>query len=161
MSENILKTARQILRIEALAIRRLTGKIGKNFERAIQLISRCQGRIIVTGMGKPGFIARKIAATLASTGTPSFFLHPAEAIHGDLGMVTEEDVMIAISQSGETEEIVKLLSTVKKIGVSLIAMTSRTKSTLARHADVVAQAVRAQGHPAWLVRIVTTYATSD
>ena len=137
MSENILKTARQILRIEALAIRRLTGKIGKNFERAIQLISRCQGRIIVTGMGKPGFIARKIAATLASTGTPSFFLHPAEAIHGDLGMVTEEDVMIAISQSGETEEIVKLLSTVKKIGVSLIAMTSRTKSTLARHADVV------------------------
>lgn len=137
MSHNILKTARQILRIEAQAIRRLTGKIGKNFEKAIQLMSRCQGRIIVTGMGKPGFIARKIAATLASTGTPSLFLHPAEAIHGDLGMVTEKDLMIAISQSGETEEIVKLLSTVKKIGISLIAMTSHPHSTLARNADVV------------------------
>ncbi len=137
MSQNVLKTARQILAIEARAIQRLRLRIGKNFERAISFMSRCQGRIIVTGMGKPGFIAGKIAATLASTGTPSFFLHPAEAIHGDLGMVTAKDVLLAISQSGETDEIIKLLSTIKKIGVPLIAMTSHPKSTLAKNADVV------------------------
>lgn len=133
----VLKTAREILSIEAEAIRRLQRLIGKNFEKAVDILSSCEGRVIVTGMGKPGFIARKIAATLASTGTPSLFLHPAEAMHGDLGMVTEKDVMIAISQSGETEEIVRMLSTVKKIGVPLIALTSNPHSSLARHADVV------------------------
>lgn len=137
MSVSILKTARQILKIEADAIRRLSQNLGKPFGKAIDLMARCQGRIILSGMGKPGFIARKIAATLASTGSPSLFLHPAEAIHGDLGMVTEDDVMIAISNSGETEEIVKMLSTVKKIGIPLIAMTSNCESALARHADIV------------------------
>jgi len=137
MSRNVIKTARRILMIEAEAIRRLTRSLGKDFEKAIQFMAKCKGRIVVTGMGKPGFIARKIAATLASTGTPSLFLHPAEAVHGDLGMVTESDVMIAISNSGETEEIVKLVSTVKKIGVPLIVMTSDPKSSLANHADVV------------------------
>lgn len=137
MSASVLKTARQILKIEADAIRRLSQSLGRPFEKAIDLMARCQGRIILSGMGKPGFIARKIAATLASTGSPSLFLHPAEAVHGDLGMVTEDDVMIAISNSGETEEIVKMLSTVKKIGIPLIAMTSSCESALARHANIV------------------------
>ncbi|HXV27365.1 MAG TPA: SIS domain-containing protein, partial [bacterium] len=108
MKKNILKTAKEILKIEAKAIERLIPRIGKDFGRAVELLAATRGRVIVTGMGKPGFIARKMAATLASTGTPSLFLHPAEAIHGDLGMVTENDIMIAISNSGETEEIVKL-----------------------------------------------------
>ena len=114
MSKSVLNTARQILSIEARAIRGLLREVGRDFERALELLAGCQGRVIVTGMGKPGFIARKIAATLASTGTPSLFLHPAEAVHGDLGMVTEKDVMMALSQSGETEEIVRLISSVKK-----------------------------------------------
>ncbi|MBI3314087.1 MAG: KpsF/GutQ family sugar-phosphate isomerase [Candidatus Omnitrophica bacterium] len=137
MSAAVLKTARQIFKIEAEAIRRLGRNLGRSFENAVEIMAKCQGRIILSGMGKPGFIARKIAATLASTGSPSLFLHPAEAIHGDLGMVTEDDVMIAISNSGETEEIVKMLSTVKKIGIPLIAMTSNADSALARNADVI------------------------
>ncbi len=135
--KDILKTAKEIITIEAKALKSLVPLIGKNFEQAVSLMAKCEGRVILTGMGKPGFIAGKIAATLASTGTPSFFLHPAEAVHGDLGMVTENDVLLAISQSGETEEIVRMISSVKKIGASLIAMTSNTKSTLARSADVV------------------------
>ncbi len=137
MSRDILKTARRILETEAKAIRGLLPKIGKNFEKAVKVMASCQGRVIVTGMGKPGFIARKIAATLASTGTPSLFVHPAEAVHGDLGMVTGKDVLIAISQSGETEEIVRMISTVKKTGVPMIALTSNPVSTLAKHADIV------------------------
>lgn len=137
MNAGIRHMGRKVLLTEAGAIRRLVGKIDARFEKAIELLHACKGRIILTGMGKPGFIAGKIAATLASTGSPSLFLHPAEAIHGDLGMVKKEDVMIAISNSGETEEIVKLLSTIKKIGVPLIAMTSNPKSSLARNAEVV------------------------
>jgi arabinose-5-phosphate isomerase len=129
--------AKKVLRIEIKAIQGLLGKIGKSFDRAVDLIFRCAGRAVITGMGKPGLIGRKIAATLASTGTPSLFVHPAEAIHGDLGMVTKQDIVVAISNSGETEEIVKLLSTIKKIGSGLIAMTGNVKSTLARNADVV------------------------
>lgn len=137
MSRSILATAREILAIEAKAISALSRRIGKKFEKAVDLMAACRGRVIVTGMGKPGFIARKIAATMASTGTPSLFLHPAEAVHGDLGMVTSDDVMIAISQSGQTEEIIRMLATVKKIGVPLIALTSAPASLLAKHADVV------------------------
>lgn len=125
------------MRIEAKAIQRTIPKIGKNFAQAVELILKSTGRAVITGMGKPGIVGRKISATLASTGTPSLFLHPAEAIHGDLGMVTKQDVVIAISNSGETEEIVKLLTTIKKIGTKLIAMTGAPKSTLARHADVI------------------------
>jgi arabinose-5-phosphate isomerase len=132
-----LRTAREILAAEARAIQRLIPRLGGAFEKAIEILAACKGRVIVTGMGKPGFIARKIAATLASTGTPSLFLHPAEAVHGDLGMVTGPDVMLALSQSGETAEIVRMISTVKKIGVPLIALTSSPRSALARHADVV------------------------
>ncbi len=137
MSSSVLKMAKEVLETEARAIQRLTRRIGKDFERAVAVMADCRGRVIVTGMGKPGFIARKIAATLASTGTPSLYLHPAEAIHGDLGMVKKEDLVIAISNSGETEEIVRMLSTLKKIGVTLIAMTSNPKSPLAQNADIL------------------------
>ena len=137
MSADILKTAKQILDIEAHAITSMKKRIGKEFLRAVDLMVKCEGRVIVTGMGKPGFIARKISATLASTGTPSHFLHPAEALHGDLRMVTDRDVMIAISQSGETGEILKLVEGVKKTRVPLIAMTSNRRSTLARQADLI------------------------
>ena len=137
MSQIALRTARQVLEIEAQAIRKMMRELNKNFIKAIDLMYQCEGRVIVTGMGKPGFIARKIAATLASTGTPSLFLHPAEASHGDLGMVTAQDVMIAISQSGETAEILKLVEGIKKIRVALIVLTSNLKSSLAKQADVV------------------------
>ena len=129
--------AKKVLRVEAQAIRELIPRIGPGFERSLDLLERCAGRVVVTGMGKPGFIARKISATFASTGTPSHFLHPAEATHGDLGMVTKQDVVIAISNSGETEEITRLLSTIKKIGARLIALTGNTQSTLAKHADAI------------------------
>jgi arabinose-5-phosphate isomerase len=135
--KNVLQTAREIIAIEAKALKGLIPLIGKNFEKAIDIMASCKGRVILTGMGKPGFIGRKIAATLASTGTPSQFLHPAEAIHGDLGMITENDVMIAISQSGETEEIVRMMATVKRFGIPVIAMTSNPKSSLAKSADVI------------------------
>lgn len=137
MKQDVLKEARKILEMESKAIRNLVPRVGKEFAKAIELMNACKGRVIMTGMGKPGFIGRKIAATLASTGTPSMFLHPAEAIHGDLGMVTDQDVMIAISQSGETEEIVRIINPVKKIGTKLIAMTSNPKSSLAKAADVL------------------------
>ena len=129
--------ARKVLKVESQAVQKLMGRINRDFERALDLMERCTGRIVVTGMGKPGFIGRKIAATFASTGTPSLFLHPAEAVHGDLGMVTKQDVVLAISNSGETEEITKLLSTIKKIGSRLIALTGNVKSTLAKNSDVV------------------------
>ena len=137
MASKLLKTAKEVLEIEAKAIRGLIPKLGKPFEKTVALMSACTGRVVLTGMGKPGFIGRKIAATLASTGTPSLYLHPAEAIHGDLGMVTEEDIVMAISQSGETEEIIKLVPVLKKRGVALVAMTSNARSTLAKAADVL------------------------
>ncbi len=129
--------AKKILELESQAISELTRRLDRNFERALDLLQHIKGRVIVTGMGKPGFIARKIAATLASTGTPSLFLHPAEAFHGDMGMVTADDVVLAISNSGETEELTRLLSAIKKIGARLIAMTGNVSSTLAKNSDVV------------------------
>ncbi len=132
-----LERAKEVLKIEAMAITRLRGRLNKNFNRAIDILERCQGKIVVTGIGKPGIIGQKISATLASTGTPSLFLHPVEAIHGDLGRVTASDVVIAISNSGETEEITRLLPILKKIGASLISLTGNPRSTLARHSDAV------------------------
>lgn len=137
MKKNIRKIGREIIAIETGAIARLRSKINKNFEKAVLMMADCKGRVILTGMGKPGFIARKLAATLASTGTPSLYLHPAEAVHGDLGMVASKDLIIAISQSGESEEIVRLLPLLKKKGVPVIAMTSVPKSTLAKYAEIV------------------------
>ncbi len=133
----MIKRAKEVLRIEAEAVRSLIKRVDKNFEKAVGLILACKGKVVVTGMGKPGFIGEKISATLSSTGTPSLSLHPADAIHGDLGRVTKDDVIIAISNSGETEEILRLLPTLKKIGAKLIAMTGNMRSTLAKYSDVV------------------------
>lgn len=131
-----LELARKVLRTEAGAILALVDRIGEDFERALQLLFDCRGRVVVTGMGKSGIICRKIAATLSSTGTPAFFLHPAEAIHGDLGAIREDDVVIAVSHSGETEELLRLLESIRRIGATLVAITGSEASTLARAADV-------------------------
>ncbi len=132
-----IKRAKKVLDIEGKAVLKLAKKIDKNFDRVINFLAKTKGRVIVTGMGKPGFIAQKVSATLSSTGTPSLYLHPAEALHGDLGRVTREDCVLAFSNSGETEEIVKLLPIIKKIGATLIACVGNTKSTLARNADFI------------------------
>jgi arabinose-5-phosphate isomerase len=131
-----LELARRVLETEAAAILALVDRLDERFERAVTLLHRCRGRVIVTGMGKSGIICRKIAATLASTGTPAFFLHPAEAIHGDLGVVQQEDVVLALSHSGETDELVRLLVTIKRLGARLVAMTGAPDSTLGQAADV-------------------------
>jgi arabinose-5-phosphate isomerase len=132
-----LELARKVLRMESEAIRRLIDRIDGNFDFALQVIHKCQGRIVVTGMGKSGIICRKIAATLSSTGTPAFFLHPAEATHGDLGVIQSNDVIIALSHSGETEELLKLLVNIRRLGAKLVVMTGSKKSTLGKAADVV------------------------
>jgi arabinose-5-phosphate isomerase len=131
-----LAIARKVLQMEAAAILALVDRLDDRFDAAIRLLLACQGRVIATGMGKSGIICRKIAATLASTGTPAHFLHPAEAIHGDLGVIQAEDVVIALSNSGETEELVRLLETIKRIGAKLITITGSSVSTLAQASDV-------------------------
>ena len=132
-----LDLARRVLAIEARAIENLIQRLDERFSRAVELVSKCRGRVVVTGMGKSGIICRKIAATLNSTGTPSLFLHPAEALHGDLGMVVKDDVVIAVSNSGETEELLQLLESWKRLSVPLISLLGRTRSTLGEASDVV------------------------
>ncbi|HEV2288614.1 MAG TPA: KpsF/GutQ family sugar-phosphate isomerase [Candidatus Acidoferrales bacterium] len=131
-----LAAAQRVLRIEAEAIADLIARLDERFERAVELIFACGGRVVVTGLGKSGLIGRKLSATLASTGTPSIFLHAAEALHGDLGMMTREDVVLAISQSGETEELLALLEPIKRLGIRLVTMTGNGRSTLAAASDV-------------------------
>lgn len=131
-----LAAARRVLRIEAKAIIGLMERLDEKFERTVELMFACGGRVVVTGLGKSGLIGRKISATLASTGTPSVFLHAADALHGDLGMLTREDVALAISQSGETEELVALLEPIKRLGIKLVTMTGNARSTLAAASDV-------------------------
>jgi arabinose-5-phosphate isomerase len=131
-----LDVARQVLEAEADAIRRLIDELGEDFERAVEMIMACQGRVVWTGLGKSGIICHKLAATMRSTGTPALHLHPVEAIHGDLGMVTGEDLVVAISHSGSTEELLRLVEFLTRQGVSLIAMTSHPNSELARAADL-------------------------
>src|SRR3989338_10512254 len=133
----VINKAKQVIRIERDALSRLLGRVDKNFKKACGLILKSKGRVVVIGMGKPGFIAQKVSATLSSTGTPSLFVHPAEALHGDLGRVMREDVVIAFSSSGQTEEILKFLPIVKKIGAKLIAVTGNARSLLAQYSDVV------------------------
>ena len=128
--------ARRVLETEAQAILGLIPQLGSNFPAAIDLLMSCTGRVIVTGMGKSGIIARKLAATLSSTGTSATFLHPAEALHGDLGIVQRDDVVVALSSSGETEELVRLLEAIRRIGARLISITGRTESTLGQASDV-------------------------
>ena len=136
----MIEQARQVLRMEAAAIEALIPRIDENFVTAAKLILETKGRLIVTGMGKPGHVGQKITATMLSTGTPAFFLHPAEGIHGDLGMVTQDDVVLAISNSGETSEIVNILPSIRRIGAKIIAMCGNAQSTLAQNADVVLDA---------------------
>lgn len=131
------KRAKEVLKIEGEAILSLIPKIDDQFKKAIDILYNCKGRIVLTGMGKVGFVARKISATLASTGTPSLYLHPAEAMHGDLGMVIKDDVVIIISNSGETEEILRILAPIKKINAKIISLTGNKNSTLAKNSDVV------------------------
>jgi arabinose-5-phosphate isomerase len=131
-----LETARRVLRIEAEALQELEARLDSGFERAVEVLLACKGRVVVTGMGKSGLIGRKIAATFSSTGTPSVFLHPAEALHGDLGMLQPGDAVLAVSYGGETEEIVALLATMKRLGLPLVTLTGNTHSTLAQASDV-------------------------
>lgn len=131
-----LSLARKVLQTEAAAVLALVDRLDGGFTRAVELVRDCRGRVIVTGMGKSGIICRKIAATLASIGTPAFFLHAAEAVHGDLGVIRSDDVVIAVSYSGETDELVRVLEMIKRLGAQLIAMTGDPQSTLSQIADV-------------------------
>jgi arabinose-5-phosphate isomerase len=154
------KIAKKVLKIEADAVKHLITRVDHNFSRAVDLIYRSTGRVVVMGMGKPGIIGQKISATLASTGTPSLSLHPAEAVHGDLGKVTKQDVVIAISNSGETEEVLRIIPMIKKIGAKLIAFVGNTKSTLAKHSDVVLDvSVQKEACPMGLAPTASTTAT--
>ena len=136
-SAHTLQLARETLDIEAAALRRMQDRLDERFVQAVNMVLAVQGRVVVTGMGKSGHIGRKIAATLASTGTPAMFVHPGEASHGDLGMIKTVDVVLAISNSGESDELVAILPVLKRQGVPLIALTGGLQSSLARHADVV------------------------
>jgi arabinose-5-phosphate isomerase len=152
--------AKRVLKIEAEAIAALVDRVDDQFVRAVNLILNCEGRVVVTGMGKSGLIGKKIAATLASTGTPALFLHPAEGIHGDLGMVTRGDTVIALSNSGETEEISRMLPSLKRLGIKIIALTGNPESTLAKNSDVVINVgVREEACPLGLAPTASTTAT--
>ena len=133
----IRRLAERVLRLEAEAILGLIPKLDASFERGVELLRRCAGRVIVTGMGKSGLVGRKIAATLASTGTPAYFLHPAEGVHGDIGMVARGDVVLALSNSGETDEVLAVLPPLKRLGVPIVLLTGNPTSTLARQCEVV------------------------
>ncbi len=151
--------ARQVLQTEAAAILALVDRLDHRFDRAVHLLLECRGRVVVTGMGKSGIICRKIAATLSSTGTPSLFLHPAEAAHGDLGIIQGDDVVVALSYSGETEELLRLLDTIKRLGARLITVTGHCDSTLGRAADVALDCrVSAEACPLNLVPTASTTA---
>ena len=156
----MLKRAKEVLTTEATAIIQMSRRLGLDFESAVDMIAKCSGRVIICGMGKSGIVARKIAATLSSTGTPSIFLHSAEAVHGDLGQVMDKDIVIIISQSGETEETVRLLPLVRKIGGKIIVMTGNLKSTLALNSDLVLNiAVKSEGCPLGLAPMASTTVT--
>jgi arabinose-5-phosphate isomerase len=132
-----LATAKRVLRIESEAIAGLIERLDERFEKAVELLYACKGRVVVTGLGKSGLIGRKTAATFASIGTPSLFLHAAEALHGDLGMLTADDVLLGISSSGETKELVELVESVKRLGIHIISLTANPRSTLAAASDIV------------------------
>jgi len=158
--KNMIKRAREVLDIEAQAIKLLKSRLNKGFLKALDLILKCKGRIVVSGMGKTGIIAQKFSATLASTGTPSLFLHMAEAIHGDLGKVTSDDVVIVLSNSGSTEEMKQLLPILKKIGSPIISLTGNTESILAKYSDVVLDvSVKKEACPLGLAPTASTTAS--
>jgi len=156
----VIKQAKEVLRIEAEAIQNLIDRVDKNFANAVDLIYLSRGRVVVTGVGKSGIIGRKIAATLTSTGTPALFLHPVEGMHGDLGLVMKDDVVLAISNSGETEEINSIIPIVKGIGAGLVALTGNPDSTLARDSDVTIDiGVEREACPLGLAPTASTTAT--
>ncbi|TAJ24292.1 MAG: KpsF/GutQ family sugar-phosphate isomerase, partial [Nitrospirae bacterium] len=155
-----IQRGKRVLEIEARAIAGLIDRLDHRFAEAVDLLYGCTGKVVISGMGKSGLIGQKIAATLASTGTPAFFLHPAEGIHGDLGMLARRDVLLAISNSGETEEVLKLLPFVKRLGIGVIAMTGRMPSTLAKNSDVVLDvSVSEEACPMGLAPTASTTAT--
>jgi len=157
---DLLDIAKKVLKTEAEAVFALIEKIDSNFEKAVEIIYNSKGRVVVTGMGKSGLVAKKIAATLASTGTPAFFLHPAEASHGDLGMVTSDDVIVAISNSGETEELLGLIPFLKRFDVRIISITGNTSSTLSKVADAkIDVSVKEEACPIGIVPTASTTAT--
>jgi arabinose-5-phosphate isomerase len=150
--EDIIQTGKSVLEIESQAVKQLASRLDDNFAKAIDLLSHSGSRVIVMGMGKSGIVGRKIASTLASCGTPALFIHPAEAGHGDLGMIVKKDILIAISYSGNTREIVDLLAFVKRIGVKLICITGNTKSKLAQYSDIVLEAcVEKEAEPSGMI----------
>jgi arabinose-5-phosphate isomerase len=156
----VIDEARRVIRVEALALTAMAERIDDSFERAIDLILRSSGRVIVSGMGKSGLVGQKIASTMASTGTPAFFLHAAEGIHGDLGMIMTGDIVIAISNSGETEEILRILPSIKRLGAHLIAMSGNPASNLARSSDVFLDvSVAEEACPLGLAPTASTTAT--
>jgi arabinose-5-phosphate isomerase len=155
-----LEVAREVLETEAAAVRGLLPQLDERFERAVELLRGCTGRVVCTGMGKSGIVMKKIAATLSSTGTPSLFLHPAEAVHGDLGMIVAGDVVLAASYSGTTEELLKLVATLKRLGVPLISMTASASSPLASHSDIhLPVAIDREACPLGLAPTASTTAT--
>jgi arabinose-5-phosphate isomerase len=155
-----VEIGKRVLRAEARAVDRLAETLGDAFRQAVERVRETRGRVVVTGMGKSGIVARKIAATLASTGTPALFIHPAEAHHGDLGMIAEGDLVIALSNSGETQEVITLLDTIRRLGARLVVMSGRPESTLGREADVLLDtSVQDEGCPLGLAPMASTTAT--
>jgi arabinose-5-phosphate isomerase len=158
--EESLADGRRVLEIEARAVQSLVDRLDAKFAKAVDLLVQCKGKVVVSGMGKSGLIGQKMAATLASTGTSSFFLHPAEGVHGDLGMLARRDALVAISNSGETQELLQLLPYVKRLGIPVIAFTGRMNSTLAKNADVVLDvSVQEEACPMGLAPTASTTAT--
>lgn len=158
--QGILADGRRVLEIEARAVEALIERLDERFVKAVDVLGRCKGKVVVSGMGKSGLIGQKIAATLASTGTSSFFVHPAEGVHGDLGMLARRDVLVAISNSGETQELLQLLPFVKRLGIPVISFTGRTNSTLAKNSDVVLDvSIAEEACPMGLAPTASTTAT--
>lgn len=156
----IVQEAKRVIQVEADALRALAERIDGEFERAVEMILSSRGRVVVSGMGKSGLVGQKIASTMASTGTPAFFLHPAEGIHGDLGMIMKGDVVIGVSNSGETEELLRILPVIKRLGARLIAMTGNPASTLGRAGDIVLDiSVKEEACPLGLAPTASTTAT--
>jgi len=154
-----LQLARRVLEIEAEAVQSLIDRLNDGFSRAVEMLHGCKGRVVTTGVGKSGYICQKIASTLSSTGTPAFFLHPTEAIHGDLGMLVSSDIVLVVSNSGETEEVVRLLPLIKRLGVKLISLCGSLDSTLARASDIVIDvSVKTEGCPLGLAPTASTTA---
>lgn len=152
-----IKKAKEVIAIEAQAVKELSKRINKDFVKAVDLIAKCKGRVVVTGMGKTGIIGRKISATFSSTGTPSIWMHSAEAVHGDLGQVTKNDVLVIISNSGETEETMRLIPIIKRLNAKIIAFTGNKKSTLAKHSDVILDvSIKKEGCPLGLAPMAST-----